>query len=183
VKIELRKSQIGIVFANLLNLFKFIRMKNILAILAVNLFVFTDSQASTQSVECEKIEDYNDWRGIGNVKTCYMNNQASIDGKGFKISSSRDENMKVMFMFGNKKIIFLPDSPADVFPNLEMYESGACAIKEITRENFRGVIKLRFLRLSYNQIEIVRSDTFQDLAAIEWIGLCEKIFKCLNSFI
>jgi hypothetical protein len=156
-----------------------------LAILAVNLLVFADSQAAAQSVECEKIEYY-EWSFLwyfGNVKTCHMRTQTSIDGKSFKISSSRDENVKAIDMSENKKIIFLPDSPADVFPNLEIYYSFNCAIKEITRENFRGLIKLNYLQLAYNQIEIIRSDTFQDLAAIERIDLREKIFKCLNSFI
>jgi hypothetical protein len=155
-----------------------------LAILAVNLFVFVDSQAAAQSVGCEKIEHWgwSSYSSIGNVKTCYMRTQTSIDGKGFKISSSRDENVKAINMGWNKKIIFLPESPADVFPNLEMYYAPNCVIKEITRENFRGLIKLRVLDLDYNQIEIVRSDTFQDLIAIERIHLGEKIFYRLNPF-
>jgi hypothetical protein len=150
-------------------------------LLAVSLFVFVDSQAAAQSVRCEKVENYG-WSSIGNVKTCYTKTQTLIDGKGFKISSSKDENMKAIYMEGNKKIIFLPDSPADVFPNLEIYYAALCAIKEITRENFRGLIKLTVLDLGWNQIEIVRSDTFQDLTALERIYLCEKFFKCLNSF-
>jgi hypothetical protein len=153
-----------------------------LAILAVSLFVFVDSQAAAQSVKCEEVKNYH-WGNVGSVKTCHMKTQTSIDGKGFKISSSRDENVKAIIMSRNKKIIFLPDSPADIFPNLEMYCSDRCAIKEITRENFRGLLKLRFLFLIDNQIEIVRSDTFQDLTAIEGILLCKKIFKCLNYFI
>jgi hypothetical protein len=165
------------VFANLLNLFELIRMKNILAILAVNLFVFVDSQAAAQSVGCKWVEYYDDWRGIGNLKTCLMTTQTSIDGKGFKISLSRDENVMLIDMLGNKKIIFLPDSPADVFPNLEMYSAPSCAIKETTRENFRGLIKLAYLELAFNQIEIVRSDTFKDLTAIVLIGLGEKIIE------
>jgi hypothetical protein len=148
-----------------------------LATLAVNLFIFVDAQAAAQSVGCERVENF-DW-DIGNLK-CYMNNQTSIDGKGFNISSSRDENVKAMYMNGNKKIIFLPDSPADVFPDLEMYSALDCAIKEITRENFRGLMKLKVLQLAYNQIEIVPSDTFQDLTAIERIDLGKKIFNSFN---
>jgi hypothetical protein len=116
-------------------------MKNVLAILAVNLFVSVESQAAVQSVKCESVDYFNS--SIGNVKTCYMQAQTSIDGKGFKISSLMNENVKAIDMDGDKKITFLPDSPADVFPTLEMYYSVNCSIKEITRENFRGLIKFR----------------------------------------
>jgi Leucine-rich repeat (LRR) protein len=74
----------------------------------------------------------------------------------------------------NEKINYLLVKVADSFPNLEMYNALGCSVKEISKENFAGLKKLKFLNLNFNKIERINSETFEDLVTLEELHLGKK---------
>lgn len=140
-------------------------------VLVLLLKVFGLSDA--KEVQCESIRTYS-WVGpVGAVKTCLMNKTTSIDGPGVTILP-RDETIKgLSFGYLSYKISHLPENVAESFPNLEIYEANTCAVTEITKQNFNGLVKLKVLFLAGNRIETIADDTFESLVALELINLSE----------
>jgi Leucine-rich repeat (LRR) protein len=64
-----------------------------------------------------------------------------------------------------------------VFPSLEMFNAGSCAIVEISYTNFKDLTTLRELRLHDNQIETIKSGTFMDLNSLETLRLGKIIIN------
>jgi Leucine-rich repeat (LRR) protein len=142
----------------------------VLSVLQLNLV-----ESQTNSISCNVIKNHH-WRvyiGDANihVQTCYVNRNLSIEIEGFVISSE-DSNVKALDFGQNKNIEFLPSSPYQAFPSLELYNAPNCSVKSVTFQNFMKLNKLRGLYLYENQIETIKSDTFKDLAALEelWMG-------------
>jgi Leucine-rich repeat (LRR) protein len=75
----------------------------------------------------------------------------------------------------NDKIKFLPSKVAENFPNLLGYRASGCGIKKISKQDFTGLSKLKWLFLSRNEIEVIKEDTFQEVKNLEFLTLC-KIF-------
>lgn len=122
-----------------------------------------------KEVECESVRNVN-W-GVGDVKTCVMQSTTLINEPGTAISP-HDESVKGLWLSFNKRIFYLPVNVAGTFPNLELYTTWGCSVQEISKRNFNGLVKLKWLFLSDNQIEKIASGTFKGLAALEllWLG-------------
>jgi Leucine-rich repeat (LRR) protein len=144
-----------------------------MVLLAANL-LSVKGQTTAKIVKCEKIKVDN-WVFLGDIKTCFMDRETSMDSDGFQIST-KDETVKGLLMSWNKKIKFLPQSPSKMFENLIGYSALHCLIKQISYENFQGLDKLERLALNSNEIETVPSNTFKDLKALKHLDLGENIF-------
>jgi hypothetical protein len=106
-----------------------------------------------------------------------MRGKTSIRNRGFQISSAVDANLGALDLEGNKNIFFLSNSPNAIYPNLQAYAAWNCAIREISATNFRGLVRLKLLNLSYNQIETVGMDAFEDLKALRELYLRKKNYQ------
>lgn len=125
---------------------------------------------ASKVIPCESIEIAT-WL-VGTVNTCHMKRTTKIEASGVSISI-KDESVKAIDFDGNKNIRFLPERPAENFPDLLMYDARACSIKAISKENFKGLGKLRRLFLINNHIKKVDSNTFEDLQSLEVLWLSE----------
>lgn len=137
-----------------------------------------------KEVYCEKIENIS-WSSptVGSESTCYMHSSTTIDSPGFEIST-RNDSIKGLYFESNKNVSYLLVKVDEKFPNLLAY-GGNAPIKEITRENFRRLLKLKVLILRSSRIEKISSDTFDDLVALEhlFLGTNHLIFLVfLNVF-
>lgn len=135
------------------------------------LLTLTTGQLYAEDVECEKKENrlyY--WGDVSTVKTCFMDKVATIDSPGVEISS-RDETIKGLMMAFNKKIRLLPEKVAQKFPNLQIYYASSCSLTEVSKSNFKNLVKLKGLSLSVNQIEKISNNTFGDLKLLKEIYL------------
>lgn len=103
-----------------------------------------------------------------------MDRTTSIDAKDSTILT-RDDSIGGLWLYSNKKIQFLPIRVGEKFPNLMGIFAGDCSINEISRENFKGLNKLKHLILRNNQIEMIARDTFNDLTSIERFDLGKKL--------
>jgi hypothetical protein len=128
---------------------------------------------SAENIKCESIVDGPERGFVGILKTCFMTSDTEISQLGVNISSQADSTVKAIDFNHNDKIVFLPESPSSIFPNLEAYFAYDCSIKTISASNFKGLSKLRRLALEENYIETINSDVFQDLISLETLNLCK----------
>lgn len=84
---------------------------------------------------------------------------------------SADAEIGELVFSKNKNISLLPVDVAISFPELELYSASKCFIKTIARIHFKGLRALTILDLQNNQIEMIRSDTFEDLISLKEIQL------------
>lgn len=94
----------------------------------------------------------------------------SINAPRDIFSSQYDGSIEAFTFESNKNVFYLPIMVGEKFPKLLSYYA-RCSIKELFRENFMGLNQLQGLRLDYNQIEKISSDTFVDLTSLRMIRL------------
>jgi maleate cis-trans isomerase len=140
-------------------------------LIALELFSLSLLLVDAHTVTCEKIAKNNLWEK-GERKTGFMDLTTEITAEGFTIAGLKDEDLKTLTFATNKKIMYLPDSPVEVYPNLELYGVGHCSVLKISCKNFRGLKKLKFLDLNKNNIEVVSSNTFKGLKSLEIVWMC-----------
>lgn len=121
---------------------------------------------------CERIGTREwQWVGIWYPHTCHMDQRTAITTHEFYITSNSDANVQGLFFKFNKKIEFLPENTARKFPNLIVYDAEHCSIRQISKENFIGLTKLRGLTLFSNSITSVPADAFDDLSSLQELYL------------
>lgn len=138
--------------------------------------------AEAREISCESITNDGGWGWSVNwtkVKTCNMEKVTVINDQDVTIST-RDESIGELNFSFNRNISFLPIGVAETFPNLLGYFAKSCAIKTVSKANFRGLRKLTILWLRANQIEKISSDTFADLNDLARLNLCELFFLFFN---
>lgn len=128
-------------------------------------------KANADFVACESVKLAH-WFEYGDIKTCNMK-ETSIKSTGVKFSTKTDVVEGLMFIF-NRKILNLPENVAENFPNLIGINAYSCTINEISRQHFKGLIKLKELNFGHNFIKKISSETFKDLVSLEIIHLGEK---------
>lgn len=97
---------------------------------------------------------------------------AVINTNDFVITSARDATVTGFDAENNKKLEKFPKNLAEKFPNLILLDGHNCSIKQISKESFRGLNKLKILDLGNNQIERIDDDTFAFIPAVGkiWLG-------------
>lgn len=132
--------------------------------------VFDVTGEEACKVSCESISDHLRHPYIGTLKTCWMKETTSINSTGVTVSTS-DDSIGALDFEWNKKIFYLPEYLGEKFPNIVVYHAPGCSIKKVSRTNFIGLSRLRVLHLNYNQIEMIKKDTFDDLIALDYLDL------------
>ena len=131
-----------------------------------------NGQVVVKEIACERFFT-GKWNSLNNetFTVCDMKSDTEIDEPNVKISDFDDSELSLTF-FTNRNIFYLPIDVAKSFPNLIVYGADKTSIKEISKENFRNLRKLRSLTLMSNKIERIFSDTFEDLESLEvlWLG-------------
>lgn len=131
--------------------------------------IISIQNASSAQVPCETIKNY-EWSDVTR-KTCFMNGSTAINEATYSISSPRDESVAGFDCDGNLKIVYLPVKIYEKFPHLTVLYADGCSIKSISKANFENLVMLKRISLSKNQIETVRSSTFDDLIDLEYFWM------------
>lgn len=136
----------------------------------------------SKEIFCERFYSGN-WIPLKNetFTVCDMKIETEIYEPNVKISNFDDSVLSLTF-YTNRNIFYLPIDVAKSFPNLTAFGADETSIKEISKENFRNLRKLRCLTLVSNKIEMIFSDTFEDLESLEvlWLGKRKLIGKNCN---
>lgn len=98
----------------------------------------------------------------------------AIKEDNFSFGKLKNENVTGLTFEGNKKIVYLPVKLYENLSNLLGIDASNCAIRQISNENFRRLNFLRQIWLRGNEIEIIASDTFENLEALEHLSLGEN---------
>jgi Leucine-rich repeat (LRR) protein len=130
-----------------------------------------------KGVRCEFDVQFTWGETVGTVKSCNMSKTTAIDAPGMNFATY-DAEIGALDFRGNKNIFYLPTNAAEKYPNLQVYAAGNCNIKEISKENFKDLNKLKFLSLSGNKIETIGEHTFEGLMDLESIYLRKANFIC-----
>lgn len=125
-------------------------------------------------VFCAKIDFLKAEAQTDMVKTCYMDNNTSIDAKGAIVGTTSDRTIGGLDFSRNKKIVFLPENVVQKFQYLVNYNASDCSVKEISKKNFELLNKLSSLDLHGNQIERIPRDTLDDLTDLKVLYLSKK---------
>lgn len=141
------------------------------------LLLLQHGQATNQTISCEVI--LSDAWIDETLVTCQMLRTTNIANENYSIENI-DSSVQAITFASNKKIRFLPIGVDESFPNLLAYSSEKCALKKVTKKNFKGLKKLKFLNLRFNKIEIIEQNTFEDLPSLEVLWLSMKIEIALN---
>lgn len=108
------------------------------------------------------------------INTCFLK-ITTIEEPGATVSEHLlDSSATGLYYNHNDQAHHLLDKVVEKLPNLVYYSAEECSVKEISKRNFNGLVKLRFLNLKFNRIEKIANDTFQSLINLEFLSLCEK---------
>lgn len=127
-------------------------------------------------IACEKIF-FNPW--VGDF-LCIMNSYTVINNNNYTISDPFNVRVERMEFSENRYIEFLPILLHQKFPNIKKYYAARCAIKEITKQNFKNLLKLREVNLAGNQIYAVLSDIFKGIERLFKLNLSKFKLMCLT---
>lgn len=133
--------------------------------------------AEAREVSCEEIKNTawsNSLGTVSTVRTCFMDKKTIIDAPDVTIST-RDDTIQGLTFIYNKNIYHLPIGVGEKFPNLLAYSNYDCSIKEISKQNFKGLSKLKYLSMGANMIVRIASDTFSDLTSLEVLRIRKKV--------
>lgn len=129
--------------------------------------IFSNKGASLISdekyVRCSKIY-------VDTHKLCNMRG-STIGSVAFTLADARDDEVEEILYEYHKLIFFLPETTAEIFPNLKNYRAEYCRIRKVSRNNFKNLFLLQRINLIDNQIEHIPDDLFEGLTSLEQIKL------------
>lgn len=126
-------------------------------------------ELNSTEILCEKYLDFE------NYETCFMTYKTVINDTNFVFADLRDEEIEGVTFEGNKKIEYLPNKMYLQFPNVLIYKASRCSIKQISRENFENLNRLKYIELAFNEIQKISATTFEALASLVRVDLSEFI--------
>lgn len=130
--------------------------------LVIAISTIVNCEVAEIEINCESF-------GVFGNKSCVLG-ETEINSANTIIAES-DETVEAMWMHENKKAFYLPNKISEKFPNIVLYQADRCSIKEISKDNFHGLTKLRELDLSENQIESLTDGTFDGLLNLHFLRL------------
>lgn len=122
------------------------------------------TEALTGEIDCESKRDFS-WPNVGSGQTCMLTSKnVTIDNPDVTIKP--DNAIKALHLGGNRNVTFAPVKLALSFPDLLGYSLNSCSIKSVSKIHFENLRKLKSLYLGSNPIEIIYSNTFEDLVSL-----------------
>jgi Leucine-rich repeat (LRR) protein len=92
-----------------------------------------------------------------------------INSTGFTVLSPINKAVKTISLAYNKHVEFLPENLFENFPDLQIVDSAACSLRELSKATFRNLFKLEQINLDGNKIERIEGDTFETLTLLREI--------------
>lgn len=138
---------------------------------------FDEEESNDPGLVCESILPFN------SGEYCFLNGTTVIAQKDKTFHFMLDHSVSGLYFNENKEIEYLPVAVHSTFPNLVEYQANDCSIREISRKNFAKLYKLNYIRLHFNKIEKITSDTFADLPLLRGIALSKikNQLKCRHT--
>lgn len=132
-----------------------------------------DLSCST-SIACDKMRQH--WKFMIPEKDasscCELEYETKIDAPDYKFALTQSD-FQMLIIEHQQNVEFLPVLLHESFPILKRYYVKNTAVPKISKKNFESLFKLEDLGLNRNQIEVIKSDTFEDLVSLQTIIIGE----------
>lgn len=103
-------------------------------------------------------------------KCCEMDYGTVIDTPDQTfLADTNYATIAVLLITHQPNVEFLPVLVHERFPALNSYEVVNAPVQKISKKNFEKMYELEWLTLERNKIEVIRSDTFEDLISLKFI--------------
>lgn len=139
-------------------------------------------QGNSKEVSCEYSKNHG-FSMMNGSRACFMDTNTRISSIGVTIVQQEDQKTKSLIFQGNKKIYFLPENIYENFPELVELDAKECAIRAVSRDNFRNLQTMKKLNLQNNEIEKIPKNSFEDLVSLEVLDLSKNSDKIVNNLI
>lgn len=110
-----------------------------------------------------------------------MDDETRLISDDFTIDLTH-EDVVGLLLEHNQNILYLPINIHEAFPNLIGLSAYDCHVLAISNKNFKNLESLKELHLSNNYIEIIFSNTFEDLYSLEVVFLGKIISFLLENY-
>lgn len=114
------------------------------------------------------------------LSCCEVEYGTYVDSPDYSFDAKEGyNNIEVIRIEYQGNIEFLPVSVHATFSSLKVYSVSHVPVQMITKKNFEKLFKLEKLLLHDNQIEMIRSNTFDDLISLRVVQISKKfVFYC-----
>lgn len=116
------------------------------------------------------------------LRCCKIEYGTYIDSPDYTFIADKNYNkLEGVTIMDQQTVEFLPILVHERFPILKFYSVVNTAVQRISKKNFEKMYELGFLYMEDNQIEVVRSDTFEDLIRLKiiYMGIIFSFAKLL----
>lgn len=104
------------------------------------------------------------------ILTC-MIQHTETTSRNYTLKTLRDEFVHGISFRNNTKLEYLPTNVFEKFPNLWIYDAQGCSLKLVEKLNFHKLFNLTAVDLSYNLIDHIPKDLFEDSTSIHIINI------------
>lgn len=125
--------------------------------------------ACSEDLAGEFFEAYNRSSGC-----CELKYGTHIESPDYTFAAnSQYKSLEIIYIIHQHNIEFLPVSVHKMFPILKFYVVENTHVQKLSKQNFEKMYEISMIYLEGNQIEVIRSDTFQDLVNLKEIYICK----------
>lgn len=103
---------------------------------------------------------------------CSLKYGTRIESSDYSFNADvKYNNLEIMYIARQQNIEFLPVLVRERFPNLKFYFAIDTPVTKISKKNFENMFELTMLHLQRNRIEVIKSNTFEDLTSLRQIRI------------
>lgn len=107
-----------------------------------------------------------------NLSCCELESGSVINAFDYSfVPEPKYRTLNVLSIINQRDVKLLPILLHERFPGLKIYNIENTSIQKISKKNFEHLHELKELILIENQIEVIKSDTFEDLINVEKIRI------------
>lgn len=107
---------------------------------------------------------------------CELEFGTIIDAPDYTFATERNYSaFKTLTIAHQQNVDYLPISVHERFPILTEYYVKNTAVSRISKNNFEKMFQLEELHLDRNEIEVIKSDTFEDLVNLKVISISRHL--------
>lgn len=133
------------------------------------------ANATEKQVSCIPLKTCDELGDASNC--CEFEFGTVIDAPDYKFSADINYTaVKALSISHQRNVDFLPVSVHESFPGLKHYLVKNSPVSKISKKHFEKLFVLEWLSLDRNEIEVIKSDTFEDLISLETFKISTKLF-------
>lgn len=130
-------------------------------------------KCSAVSTNCdETLDPSKSIENQNNLSCCEVESETFIDAPDYTFETNlMHATFQKLVIANQQNVEFLPVLLHENFTIVEYYSIKNTAVQKLVKKNFEKMSQIKYLKLVRNQIEVIRSDTFEDLKNLKLIWI------------